>query len=73
MITTERLQLADALRELGEMYPEMRYGQLVEAVAVWASDAQPLGVGEVTDAQLLAAARAHIQRRRGGLKSSAAS
>jgi hypothetical protein len=61
----EREELLAVLEELGREHPDMRFGQLIEAVAVWASETQLISVYEVTDAQLLAAARAHLQQRRG--------
>ncbi len=73
MIPQEREQLLRALEELGRLHPEMRLGQLVEAVTVWASEARLNTVYDVTDAELLAAARAHIQQRRGTPKPAAAS
>jgi hypothetical protein len=61
----EREELLEALRELAALYPSMRFGQVVEAAAVWAGTNRPKTVGEVTDLELLRAAREHVARRRG--------
>jgi hypothetical protein len=57
MTTTERADLLIALTELSRRYPNWRFGQLVANVAGWAD----VDVWDVEDAQLLAAARSHLQ------------
>jgi hypothetical protein len=64
VISQEREQLLLALEELGRLHPEMRLGQLIEAITVWASETKLISTYDVTDAELLVAARAHIQARR---------
>ena len=56
MTTNDRAELFMALAELARRYPHWRVGQLVANVAGWA-DAD---VWDAEDAQLLAAARAHV-------------
>lgn len=56
MTDHERDELFAALSELARRYPHWRVGQLVANVAGWA-DAE---VWDAEDAQLLAAARAHL-------------
>jgi hypothetical protein len=56
MKNTDRQELFGALAELADHYGHWRAGQLVANVAGWA-DAE---IWDVEDAQLLAAARAHL-------------
>lgn len=56
MATIDRAELLRALAELGHRYPNWRFGQLVSNVAGWAD----VDVWDVEDAQLLAAARMHL-------------
>ncbi len=57
MSASERTDLLAALTELSQRYPHWRFGQLVANVAGWA-DAH---LWDVEDAQMLAAARAHLE------------
>lgn len=52
----DRGELFAALAELGRRYPHWRVGQLVANVAGWADT----DVWDAEDAELLAAARAHL-------------
>ena len=56
MTDPARTELFAALSELARRYPHWRVGQLIANVAGWA-DAE---VWDAEDAQLLAAARAHL-------------
>jgi hypothetical protein len=56
MTDPNRTELFAALAELARRYPHWRVGQLIANVAGWA-DAE---VWDAEDAQLLAAARAHL-------------
>jgi hypothetical protein len=62
----DRIQeLATALLELKARYPHWRFGQLVCNVAAWAGEDKPGEVWDVSDEQLLAAAKAHLERLKG--------
>ena len=56
--------LMDALAELSRSYPEMRFGQLVEMIALLASDETPTRVAEVEDDQFFDSAARHMRLRR---------
>jgi hypothetical protein len=58
MIPHDRAALFDTLAELCRHYPDWRFGQLVSNVSGWAD----MDIWEVEDEQLLAAARAHLDR-----------
>ena len=55
--------ILQSVLELGVLYPEMRFGQLVEMAALMASEITPIPVAEVGDDALLAAARRHRDHR----------
>jgi hypothetical protein len=57
MSVSERAELFEALVELAKRYPEWRVGQLVANVAGWVD----VDVWDVEDAELLAAARSHLE------------
>jgi hypothetical protein len=50
-----RAQLLEALRELAEVVPEMRAGQLMAAVGELCADLHGRGLWEASDAELLEA------------------
>jgi hypothetical protein len=52
------------LADLGILYPSMRFGQLIEMVAVLSGEEDPLSPGDVEDDQLLDAAADQIHARR---------
>jgi hypothetical protein len=56
-------QLSAVLNELCEEYPEWRFGQLVANVAAWAGTDEPANIWDVSDADLLQAARDHLARK----------
>jgi hypothetical protein len=56
-------ELVGALMEIADLYPTWRMAQLVVNVAAWAGESEPANVWDVTDEQLLAAAREHLKRR----------
>ena len=58
MNSQNRAELLAAVAELWQRYPEWRLGQLVANVSGWADQE----VWEAEDAQLLAAARLHLQQ-----------
>jgi hypothetical protein len=53
-----RSRLFDALAELGHVYPDWRFGQLISNVAGWADRE----LWDINDDELLAAATEHRQR-----------
>jgi hypothetical protein len=60
---SQRQQLLHALQELGDLYPQWRFGQLVENASAWAGDEAPLSVGEASDAAMLRAIMEHLNKR----------
>jgi hypothetical protein len=57
MMTSDRGEVFQLLAELARRYPEWRLGQLVSNVAGWAD----VDVWDVEDAQLVSAARLHLE------------
>lgn len=57
MITHKSSDLFETLAELRRRYPAWRFGQLIENIAGWADQ----DVWDVSDDELLEAARAHIE------------
>ncbi|HZL34876.1 MAG TPA: hypothetical protein VFC78_06170 [Tepidisphaeraceae bacterium] len=53
-------ELAAVLLELNEVHPNWRFGQLVANVAAWAGTDEPANIWELSDADLLQAAREHL-------------
>lgn len=62
---TSREELLDALGELGELFPDWRFGQLVANVATAAKGPDIEGMWDSEDDELLAAARRLVDRNRG--------
>lgn len=62
-MNSSRHELVAALLELTQMHPEWRYGQLVANVAAWAGGDEPGNVWDVSDADMLKAAREHLRTR----------
>ena len=58
-------ELFSTLSAMRRVYPEWRFGQLVANLAVWARGARAESVWDVEDDELIAAARAHLERRGG--------
>jgi hypothetical protein len=58
----------EALADLGGLYPDMRFGQLIEMVALLSSEETPPGPEGVEDDRLLAAALNHASIRRSRLE-----
>ncbi|MEX0702736.1 MAG: hypothetical protein WD069_11640 [Planctomycetales bacterium] len=56
-MTSQRDELLAAVAELSDRYPDWRLGQLIANVADWADQE----LWDVEDAQLLHAARLHLQ------------
>ena len=64
MINTPRNELLPALAELGELFPNWRFGQLVANVATAARGPNVEAIWDSEDDELLAAARRLIERNR---------
>src|SRR5207249_262033 len=60
--------LIGALAELSSLYPEMRFGQLLEMVAVLSSEETPMRVADLADDRLFSTASQHARHRRHQLK-----
>ena len=58
-MTTPRQELLEVLRELSELFPDWRFGQLVANVATAARGPQVESIWDSEDEELLAAARRH--------------
>ena len=58
-----RDDLQTAMSALSRLYPDMRFGQLVEMLALLASEDSPCEPSEVEDTQLLQASIAHLESR----------
>jgi hypothetical protein len=65
-----REELLKALSELGELFPEWRFGQLIANVATAARGPQVEGIWESEDEELLAAARRLVERNQGRMQAS---
>jgi hypothetical protein len=61
MTSTERGELLRALDELGEACPDYRFGQMIANLAFLALGPADGAVWNVEDADLLTAARKHIE------------
>jgi hypothetical protein len=64
MTTSIRTEFLAALAELGELAPELRFGQMVANVATLALGAKVESVWDAVDDELLAAARRLLERYR---------
>lgn len=56
-------QISECLEELSDLYPEMRFGQLVAFVAFIAKGPVTSAVWDVEDEEFLKAAKEHLQMR----------
>jgi hypothetical protein len=61
VISQERQELFRVLAEFEELCPEVRLGQLITNLAYLAKGAAKESVWDVEDAELLAAARIHLE------------
>ena len=64
MTTETSSPLVSVLAELSRLYPEMRFGQLVEMIALLAGEETPISVDEVDDERFVEAAFRHMSLRR---------
>jgi hypothetical protein len=64
MNQSTRHQLLEILAELGEAFPDWRFGQLVANVATSARGPQAEAIWDSEDDELLAAARLLVERNR---------
>jgi hypothetical protein len=60
--------LLGTLAELSRLYPEMRFGQLIEMVALLSSEETPISVAEVDDDRFVSTASHHLRVRGQQLK-----
>jgi hypothetical protein len=60
-----RAELLRAIAELGELFPEMRLGQMMANLATFAGRMDAGAIWDVEDAEALAAARDLIEQRSG--------
>jgi hypothetical protein len=67
MKTQSRRELLGTLRELWEICPNYRFGQMIDNLASLATDGDLEGTYKVEDDELLAAARQHLENRRHAL------
>ena len=67
---TSRAELLKALGELGELFPDWRFGQLIANVATAARGPQVEGIWESDDEELLRAARRLVERNQGRMQPS---
>jgi hypothetical protein len=63
------LPLIGALAELSSLYPGMRFGQLIEMIALLASEGTPRKVADHDDDRLFSTASDHAKHRRDQLDS----
>jgi hypothetical protein len=64
-MTASRQELMEALRELSELFPDWRFGQLVANVATAARGPEVESIWDSDDDELLAAARRLVERNQG--------
>lgn len=57
-----RTELLRAFEEMGERYPDWRFGQMVANTTNFAGKASLSGVWDVEDDELLAALKKHLQK-----------
>jgi hypothetical protein len=63
MIRGDLPPLLVSLSSLHSLYPDLRFGQLIEMAALLTDDAVPVGVAELEDDRLRGAAEAHARER----------
>jgi hypothetical protein len=57
-----REELIEVMRQVAMLHPNWRIGQIVCNLATWAGLLTPAGPWDVSDAELLQAAREHLQQ-----------
>jgi hypothetical protein len=62
-MNTTRAQILALLGDLGKLYPEMRFGQLIASMAYWTKGPVQSAVWDVEDEELLRTIQEHIQKR----------
>ena len=63
MTSDVRESLFQALAQLSSLYPEMRFGQLIEFACALAGVEAPADLDEVEDEVLMTASRKHVRKR----------
>jgi hypothetical protein len=61
----EREELLRLIEKLSEMYPNMRFGQLVTNVAYWVKGPSKSAAWDATDEELIEAAKKNLERNKG--------
>ena len=56
-------ELLEQLRQMRQLHPEWRFGQMVCNLAFWARGAEASSVWDVEDSELMEAARSHLRGR----------
>src|SRR5206468_4089990 len=69
MSTRTQDALMDVFADLGSLYPNLRFGQLIEMLALLSAEETPRHATDVVDDQLLNTASHHARTRREQLKS----
>lgn len=62
-MTLERQEILKLFAQLSKKYPEMRFGQLVINVAQWAKGPTLSAAWDVTDEELIAAAKKNLGKK----------
>ena len=62
-MTPIRSQVLEVLAQLSELHPDMRIGQLVDNVAMWAKGPEEGATWDVEDEEFLKAAKEHLEQR----------
>jgi hypothetical protein len=64
-MTRTRQEILKALAELGERYPNWRFGQMVSNVSFWAKGPRTQAIWDVEDQQFLETINKQLNARRG--------
>ena len=63
MTSNNQIDLETALVGFSQLYPDLRFGQLLEMVAVLASEESQENLFDIDDARLIQAAAGHLSKR----------
>jgi hypothetical protein len=63
MTLHSQVDLETALAGLSQLYPDLRFGQLIEMVAVLAGEDAPENLSDIDDARLIQTAMSHLAHR----------
>jgi hypothetical protein len=65
-MTTTRQKILEALGEMSDLYPDMRFGQLVANMSFLAKEPTVEAIWDVEDEQFLEALKKHLEKKRQG-------